>query len=181
MFDPAAETRLRRFSKTMARVTTLGMLLIAAAVSLVFLIPDWTQNVLLAKLGQTGAGLALSPGHLAAAAAVMAVPVGVMLYGMAQARALFLGFAKGNVFTLASARRLRDFAACVLAQAILGPLSTTALVLALTLNNPPMKPQLVIALSSNDYVVLIIGGVLLAIAWIMVEACRIADEHASFV
>jgi len=33
----------------------------------------------------------------------------------------------------------------------------------------------------NDYVALIIGGVLLAVAWVMAEATRIADEHASFV
>ena len=40
--------RLRRFSKAMAMLTTLGILLIAVAMTLVFLIPDWTRNLLLA-------------------------------------------------------------------------------------------------------------------------------------
>ena len=73
--------RLRRFSKAMATLTTLGMLLIAAAMIAVFLIPDWTRNLLLARLGQAGHGLSLSPGHLIAAAAITAVPVGVLLFG----------------------------------------------------------------------------------------------------
>ena len=47
--------------------------------------------------------------------------------------------------------------------------------------NPPGSRQLVIALSVHDYLALIVGGVLLAVAWIMVEATRIADENASFV
>ena len=78
-------------------------------------------------------------------------------------------------------RRLRDFASAMLAQAVLGPPSSTALLLAFTLTNPPGERQLAITLSSNDYIALIVGGVLLAVAWIMVEASRIAEEHASFV
>ena len=173
--------RLRRFSKAMAMLTTLGMLLIAAAMIAVFLIPDWTRNLLLARLGQAGHGLSLSPGHLIAAAAITAVPVGVLLFGLWQVRALFLNFVDGHVFTLASARLLRNFAGSVLAQAILGPISSTALMLAFTLNNPPGNRQLVITLSVHDYLALIVGGVLLAVSWVMVEATRIADENASFV
>ena len=162
-------------------LTTLGMVLIAAAMIAVFFIPDWTRNLLLARLGQAGQGLSLSPGHLIAAAAITAVPVGVLLFGLWQVRALFLNFANGHVFTPASARLLRNFAGSVLAQAILGPLSSTALMLAFTLNNPPGTRQLVITLSSQDYLALIVGGVLLAVSWVMVEATRIADENASFV
>lgn len=173
--------RLRRFSKAMAMLTSFGMLLIAAAMIAVFLIPDWTRNLLLARLGQAGQGLSLSTGHLIAAAAITAVPVGVLLFGLWQVRALFLKFADGQVFTLASARLLRHFAGSVLAQAILGPVSSTALMLAFTLNNPPGTRQVVITLSSQDYLALIVGGVLLAVSWVMVEATRIADENASFV
>jgi hypothetical protein len=173
--------RLRRFSRTMAMLTTLGILLIVVAMVLAFLIPDWTRNLLLARLGQAGHDLSLSPGHVIAAASITAIPVGVLLFGLWQVRALFLNFAGGQVFTLASARRLRDFAGAVLAQAILGPITATALSIALTLNNPPGGRQLVIALSVHDYLALIVGGVLLAVAWVMVEATRIADENASFV
>ncbi|MBI5319581.1 DUF2975 domain-containing protein [Bradyrhizobium sp.] len=177
----ANSNRLRRFSNAMVIVTTLGMVLIGVAMCLVFVIPEWTRNLLLARLGEAGRDLALTPDRVAAGAAVMAIPVGVLLFGLWQARALFADFAEGRVFTLTSARRLRNFAGSVLAQAVLGPVSSTALLLAFTFSNPPGSRQLGIALSTNDYLALIIGGVLLAVAWVMVEATRIADEHASFV
>jgi DUF2975 family protein len=173
--------RLRRFSNAMMIVTAVGMAVIVIAMCLVFVVPEWTRNLLLARLGEAGHDLALTPGRIAAGAAITAVPVGVLLFGLWQVRALFADFAAGRVFTLASARRLRDFAASVLAQAILGPISSTALLLAFTFDNPPGRRQLGIALSTNDYLALIIGGVLLAVAWVMVEATRIADEHASIV
>lgn len=177
----ANSDRLRRFSNAMVIVTSIGMVVIAVAMCLVFFVPEWTRNLLLARLGEAGRDLTLTPGRVAAGAAVTAVPVGVLLFGLWQARALFADFAAGRVFTPSSVRRLRNFAACVMAQAALGPLSSTALLIAFTLSNPPGSRQLGIALSTNDYVALIVGGVLLAVAWVMAEAARIADENASFV
>jgi hypothetical protein len=178
---PAFPARLVRFSRAMAMVTTFGMVFIAAGMILGFIIPDWTRNFLLARLGQTGQSLPLTTGGVLGAAAVTAVPVGVMMYGLWQVRALFHEFAAGRVFTMAAARRLQVFAAAVLAQAVLGPLSSTGLIVALSMSNPPGSRMLGIALSINDYIALIVGGVLLAIAWVMREAARIADENAGFV
>lgn len=180
---PAAPfpARLIRFSRAMTMVTTFGIAIITLAMILVFVIPDWTRNFLLARLGQAGAGLPLTTGGLLAGAAVTAVPVGVLIYGLWQVRALFRDFALGRVFTVEAARRLQLFAGAVLAQAALGPVSSAGLLIAFTLSNPPGGRQLGIALSSNDYVALIVGGVLLAIAWAMHEAARIANENASFV
>lgn len=177
----AHSDRLRRFSNAMVIITSLGMALTAGLMIMVFFVPDWLRNLLLARLGEAGRDLALTPGRVATAAAITAVPVGVLLFGLWQVRALFVEFAAGRVFTLTGARRLRNFAGCMLAQAVLGPISSTALLLAFTFDNPPGRRQLGIALSTNDYLALVIGGVLLAVAWVMVEATRIADEHASFV
>jgi hypothetical protein len=185
----ANSDRLRRFSNAMVIVTSIGIALIAAlmitvffgSVIVVFFMPDWTFNLPLVRLVTAGGTITLTPARVAAAAAIIAIPVGVLLFGLWQARALFADFARGCVFTLANARHLRDFAACVLAQAILGPLSSAALFLALTFSNPPGNHQFAISLSLDNYLALIVGGVLLAVAWAMVEATRIADEHASFV
>ncbi|WP_315811021.1 DUF2975 domain-containing protein [Bradyrhizobium sp. SZCCHNR2028] len=182
MVDRADQSRrLRHFSRVMAWITGLGIVLIAAATCLVFMIPEWTRGLLLARLGTAGAELQTTPDRVLLGAAVTAIPVGVMLYGLWRVRALFLDFAEGMVFTLATARRLRDFAVTVLAQALLGPLSSTALLIAFTISNPPGSRQLGIALSVNDYIALIVGSVLLAVAWVMAEATRIAEENASIV
>jgi hypothetical protein len=60
-------------------------------------------------------------------------------------------------------------------------LTATALALALSFGNPPGQRYLVLTLSINDYFAVIIGGVLVAVAAVMREAARLADENASFV
>jgi DUF2975 family protein len=181
MTAPNPSIRLRRLCRAMKTLTTFGMLFIAIGMVAIFCVPDWTRDMLVARLGLMGDVLPLAPARVIAGAAIAAVPVGVLLYGLWQARQLFADFADGFVFMPSSARRLRDFALAILAQAVLQPIAATAMLLVFTYDNPPGNRQLVIALSSNDYLALIIGGMLLAIAWVLVEATRIADEHASFV
>jgi uncharacterized membrane protein len=69
----------------------------------------------------------------------------------------------------------------VLAQAPLGPLTSATLSAALSVGNPPNERAITIAFSINDYFALLVGGVLLAIATVMREAARLAEENASFV
>jgi len=173
--------RLARLSQAMMWVTTVGIGLIVVLTVLGFLIPDWTRNALLARLGQVGTALPLTPAARLVAAAIFAVPVGVMLWGLWQVRALFRDFAEGRVFTENAARHLQMFGVAVLAQAPLGPLTATLLALALSLANSQGERLLLITFSLNDYFALIIGGVLVAVATVMREAARLAEENAGFV
>jgi len=173
--------RLTRLARAMELVTTVGIILIVALLVIGFVIPGWTRNLLLAKLGQTGALLPVTPAARFLAAIIIAVPVAVMLYGLWAVRALFREFARGQVFTERAARHLQTFGATVLAQAVLGPLTTIALTLALTYGNPPGQRMFAIAFSSNDYFALIVGGVMVAVATVMREAARLAEDNASIV
>lgn len=177
----SSQARLARLSRRMAWVTTVGIVLIVVLMGLAFAIPDWSRNLLLNRLGATGAKLPLGPAEQAALAAIYAVPIGVMVWGLWHVRALFRDFAIGRVFTADAAERLRRFGLSVLLQGPLGPLTATALALALSLGNPPGQRYLVLTVSINDYVALIVGGVLVAIAAVMREAARLADENAAFV
>jgi hypothetical protein len=179
--EAASSGRLTRLSRTMEWVTVVGMVLIVVGMSAAAIIPAWSRNLLLARLGETGARLPLGPSEQAIAALIIAVPVGVMIWGLWHVRALFRDFADGRVFTGTAARHLRQFGISVLLQGPLGPLTATALALALSLGNPPGQRYLVLTLSINDYFAVIVGGVLVAIAAVMREAARLADENASFV
>ena len=173
--------RLSRLARVMEVTTTIGIVLITVLIVVAFFIPDWTRNIALARLGQAGAHLPITPLTRAVAAVVIAVPVGVMLYGLFAVRSLFREFAQGRVFTTDAARHLQTFGATVLAQAPLGPLTSAALSAALSLGNPPGERAIMIAFSSNDYFALIIGGALFAVATVMREAARLADENKGFV
>jgi hypothetical protein len=179
--DLADTERLTRMSRAMEWVTAAGMVLIVAGMVLVAIIPDWSRNLLLARLGETGTRLPLGPSEQAIAALIVAIPVGVMIWGLWHVRALFRDFAQGRVFTGTAARHLQRFGVSVLLQGPLGPLTATALGLALSLGNPPGQRYLVLTLSINDYFALIIGGVLVAVAAAMREAARLAEDNAGFV
>src|SRR6266545_1351167 len=71
--------RISRLARAMEIVTGLGILLVVALGVLAFVIPDWTRNLLLAKLGQVGAALPVTPAARLAAAAVVAVPLAVKI------------------------------------------------------------------------------------------------------
>lgn len=179
--SPTGANRLVRMSRAMEWVTTAGIVLIIALMGAALVIPPWTRNLLLAKLGEAGARLPLEPIHQAMATLILAVPVIVMIWGLWHVRLLFREFAQGHVFTDSAARHLQQFGISVLAQGPLGPLVATAIGLALSFGNPPGQRMLVLTFSVNDYLAVIVGGVLVAVAAAMREAARLADENASFV
>src|SRR5882672_1598054 len=150
----AALGRLARLSRVMEVVTSVGIALVAILTVAALLIQDWTRNIALAKLGHVGMTLPITPLGQAVAGIVLAIPVGVMIYGLFAARRMFGEFARGEVFTERAARHLQTFAATVLAQAPLGPL-TAAGFSALSLGNPPGQRAITIAFSINDYFALI--------------------------
>jgi hypothetical protein len=177
----AALGRLALLSRVMEIVTTIGIALVAILTIAALLIPSWTRNIALAKLGQAGAALPITSLGQVVAGIVLAIPVGVMIYGLFAARRMFGKFARGEIFTEPAARHLQTFAATVLAQAPLGPLTAAGLSAALSLGSPPDQRAFTIAFSINDYFALIVGAVLLAAATVMREAALLAEENKGFV
>jgi DUF2975 family protein len=174
-------SRLARVSRGLEIITDIGIALVIVLMVACFLIPDWSRNLLLAKLGQAGALLPVTPAARLAAAGVVTVPVAVMIYGLIAVRALFREFAQGHVFTARAARHLQVFGATVLAQAPLGPLTSAGLSVAVSMTLESGPPMHAITFAIHDYYALIVGGALFAIASVMREAARLADENAGFV
>jgi hypothetical protein len=178
---PSPLRRIARLSRTMETMTDIGIALVVILTIACFLVPDWSRNLLLAKLGQAGAALPVTPQARLAAAGVVAAPVAVMLYGLWNVRAMFREFAQGHLFTARAARHLQVFAVTVLVQAPLGPLTSAGLSVAISMVNEARPRLHAITFSIQDYYALIIGGVLFAVGTVMREAARLSDENASFV
>jgi hypothetical protein len=176
-----AFSRLIRLSRLMEIAIWVGIALIGSLSLAAAIIPDWTRNVALAKLGEAGEILPITPFGQFAAGIVLALPVGVMIWGLLAARRMFGEFSQGDVLTESAANHLRIFAASVLAQAPLGPLTAAGFSAALSLGNPSGRRFLAVAFSTTDYFALIVGGVLFAAATVMREAARLDRENKSFV
>ena len=111
---------------------------------------------------------------------VLGAPIGLFLYGLHEVRCLFRQYAAGDVLTLRAARRLQLIARATIVGAILRPLNMHGLCLALSIDQPNAKSRLLVV-TTTDLTFLLFGLLLLAIAWAMAEAARIAEEHEQII
>ncbi|MCY1549680.1 hypothetical protein D9M68_858610 [compost metagenome] len=73
------------------------------------------------------------------------------------------------------------FAWAVLLLALLLPIARGLMSVALSIGNPPGQRVLAITIAWFDCLHVLLGAVLVAIARVMVEARRLADDNAGFV
>lgn len=172
---------LGRLSAVMCAVVAVGGALAEVMLAWVWLTPSWVEAHVVPHLGLQGVPVALDgPTRLAAFAASM-IPMGVLLYLLRQAYALFDAFRLGHVFTPEAPVRLRRIGTSILALALLRPLTSMVLGLILTAANPPGQRILALSISIDDYMIGALGGLVLAIGHVMAEAARIADDNRQIV
>jgi len=172
--------RIRRVSAAMAWVVSLGAVALLALFLWVWSDPMVLPGVLAAATG-VAVELPLSPLAYWGSFAAAWLPLTPALAALWLARRLFRGYAEGEIFTLAAARRLGGIGRLLLLTAGAGVLARTLCVLALTWQNPPGQRQLAVSLSSNDFGLLVLGLLLTVVGWILAEAARLNDENRLFV
>ncbi len=114
-------------------------------------------------------------------ALVSLLPVGGGLYALRQLWRLFGEYGAGRVFGPGAQAALGRFAWAVLLIALLLPLARGLMTVAFSLSNPPGQRFLAIDLAWYDWLHILFGAVLVAIARVMAEAQRLADDNAGFV
>ncbi|MCH7342050.1 DUF2975 domain-containing protein [Pelomonas sp. CA6] len=170
---------LARWVRLLCAVAALGLMLAHVWI--------WTHPELLENVARRqwtvgdSALLQFGPGNRLLGAVVSLPSLLVALVGLWQLWRLFGCYARGLVFAAEPVRRLHSVGWAVTALAPLLPLSQTFAVLALSWNNPPGTRLLVFTVSSEHYLALLFGLVLLAMARIMQEAQRVAQENAEFI
>ncbi|MGA7488734.1 MAG: DUF2975 domain-containing protein [Xanthobacteraceae bacterium] len=129
-----------------------------------------------------------SPSARLLALPVILILLGLLLYALDQARRLFAEFAAGEILTARAAQRLKRIAYAVIAGATLRPLTRAVLVMALAIDAPPdsvrqhsIRWAISLRNAMDDLAFLLAGLLLLAIAWALAEAARIAADHRQFV
>lgn len=169
---------VRRVSKVMSALCLFSMLLLPTWIAIIWLEPD------LFRLFAPDSNF--KPESWSTTIRVIGflismIPSGVLIYGLFRLHRLFQRYATGQIFTTDAARHLKHFAVAILLQSLLQPMRGTALSVLLTFNNPPGKRSVTFHFGSDEIEALVIGGLLLVIAWIMGEGARIAEENRQFV
>jgi hypothetical protein len=172
--------RVRRVSRLMAGLCLFGMVALPAGLVWLWANPVWLADAYPAARLHMG-DPANWPSYIPFAGFALTLgPASVLIYGLDQLRRLFRLYASGEIFSPEAARRLKRFAVAVMLQFLLRPLTGAALSVLFTAHNPPGQRAIAISFGSPEFTALLLGGLILVIAWIMGESARIADENKSF-
>lgn len=125
--------------------------------------------------------LNLGPAYRVLGFALFGVVAALALRAIAHAHAMFSDFSRGDVLTVATARRLRGIALLVTVFSIAVPALKTVLMLALTLANGPGGRYMMVGIDISDILLGLLGGLLFTLAWAMEEAAQVAEENRGFI
>jgi hypothetical protein len=171
--------RIRRLAWIVRLLCLVGLVVIGTLPFIFWAQPEWVAEVAAStwKLSK----LQLDLGSRLWGLAASMLPTSVSLFALWQMWALFGCFAEGELLALRPAQHLRRLGLGLCTLAAAQPLGHTLAILALTWGNPKGERQLWLGLSSDHYLALLFGLLLLALAQVLTEAARVADENAEFV
>lgn len=178
-FAPDSLRRIRRLALAVRLLCLLGMLAIGTLPFIFWAQPDWVAEVVTQQWSVPRLQLTLAA-RLGGLGATL-LPALTSLFALAQMWSLFGCFARGELLACRPARHLRQLGLGLCVLTLAQPLGQTLAVLALTWGNPKGERRLVFELSSEHYLTLLFGLLLLALAQVLAEAARVADENAEFV
>ena len=171
--------RIRRLAWIVRWLCLCGVVVIGTLPFIFWAQPEWVADV----AGRTWnlSTVQLDMGSRLWGLVAMLLPTSVSLFTLWQMWSLFGCFAQGELLARRPAQHLRRLGLGVSAMAAAQPLGHTLAILALTWGNPKGQRQFWFGLSSDHYLALLFGLLLLALAQVLAEAARVADENAEFI
>lgn len=171
--------RIRRLAWIVRLLCLFGVVVIGTLPFIFWAQPEWVADVAARTWNLHTMQLDLGSRLWGLAASM--VPTTVSLFTLWQMWSLFGCFAQGELLAHRPAQHLRRLGLGVSTLAAAQPLGHTLAILALTWGNPVGERRLMFGLSSDHYLALLFGLLLLALAQVLHEAARVADENAEFV
>ena len=173
------QARMRRMAFIVRILILLGAVLLVACTTWIWVVPGHAHSQVKEVTDVDTDQMALHTQVIGGLWTLL--PVGIVAVGLLRLWQLFGEYGLGRVFSHRALVSLRGFARCVLATAFASPLYGAVLSVIVTFDRTPGTRQLNLHFGSTDYTMLLIGAVLLAIASVMAEAARVAEDNAGFV
>jgi hypothetical protein len=178
-FSPESWRRIRRLAFVVRLLCLMGVVVIGTLPFIFWAQADWVAEWAVQQSGVSKVQLDLAArlGGLAGSL----LPMSVSLFALWQMWCLFGCFAQGELLAHRPAQHLRHLGLGLCTLAAAQPLGHTLAILALTWGNGTGQRQLWFSLSSDHYLSLLFGLLLLALAQVLSEAARVANENAEFI
>ena len=109
------------------------------------------------------------------------VPLSFTVLALVRLSGVFRRYSRGEIFSQSTADGLAAVGVWATAAVVAKLVMMPAMSVAMTYDNPPGERMLSIALSSNDFIFLVIAVTFLVLAWVMSEARRISDDLSQIV
>jgi hypothetical protein len=170
----ALQARLRRLAMLVRVLIALGAVALVASTAWIWVVPGHAKSAI-----KESAGVNID--QMALHTQMSLVPLAIVLLGLHRLWVLFGEYALGRVFSHRALASLRGCARCVLATGLVSPVYGALLSVIVTLDRKPGTRELNLQFGSDDYAMVLLGAVLLAIASVMAEAARVAEDNAGFV
>jgi Protein of unknown function (DUF2975) len=159
----------------------VGAIVLALLPFVFWLMPSWAAPWVSQMTALPGGAVRPAPLTPWLGALATLLPVGLGLAALWQLWQLFGAFAAGRALTHTAQQHLRRFAIVLLVLAVCEPIYRAAMSVLFSLGNPPGQRQLIVGLSSHDYLQVLLALVLLAIAIVMGDAVRAVEENQTFI
>jgi hypothetical protein len=171
---------IQRIARVARALVLVGATVFALNALGSWIFPEYARGIISTQ--SNGAAVGPLAGWPRVAYVLWDIPsLAVILVALWRLWQLFDEYLRGRIFSARALTSLRGFARWTLAAAFWSPIYRAVLSVIGTWSNGPGKRELDINLSSDDYMVLLLGVVLLAISSVMVEAARIAEDNEGFV
>lgn len=178
---PLSLQRVRRISRWMVAACWALLITLPLALVVYWATASEAQLASHANLPAQVVAGPLALWQRVAGAVVTALPLGLLLVGVWQARRCFGMFAQGQVFTLQATALLGRFAGWVAWAALASMLASSATSVLLTLNNPPGQRHLSVGIGSDHVFTLFFAGLVWLMAAVIAQGQTLAEENEGFV
>ena len=175
----ALQVRLRRLAMLVRILIVIGALSSIAGTAWVWVLPGHAATYV-KEAASVDIGT-LAPRSQIAGGLWSLLPLGIVLLGLLRLWQLFGEYACARVFSRRALVSLRGFARCMLAMGFVAPLYGAVLSVLMTMDRAPGTRELNAGFDFDNYAMILLGAVMLAISSVMAEAARVAEDNAGFV
>jgi hypothetical protein len=176
-----ALTRIKSASRCLQGLTTFGFIFVCG-VSVVFAAnPAWFDSVIQDAFPELPGVIDVTPAKRLGLMGVAALPLILSLYGLWHLRLLFAAYREGRIFGGEAPTHLLKVGLAMAGNAFAGVLAHSLGSVILTYDNAPGERHFSLMLSDNTYTLILTGGLLVVIGWVMGEAARISDENRQII
>lgn len=172
--------RIRRVSGVMsAGCLALAFLMVIGPILYWALTPGF-ELLANAKLGGLGH---MEPDLLMRFLAILvtAIPIGLLIVGLLNARGCFTAFSEGDILSHRPAACLWRVSVAVGLSAMAQPFAAAALSVLLSWNGPPGTKTLSLSIGTDTLLLLSFAAFIAVVSWVMHEAAVVAAENSQFI